>query len=179
MELDLRETDLPGLRVVDGYDISTHVNGVPDQFRKQVGQIKGLVDAEAPNGDLGWAETPVSPEEYAGEIGLWVAQGRTVFESIAVDPSGNVAAWTCLLAAADDARPAQIEGTLVVATHRGHGLGAAVKLACLARARQHDSVHKVRTSSDDQNVWMRSINTKLGFLPVEMEIIIQKDRASD
>lgn len=137
------------------------------------------MDAEAPNGDLGWAETPVSSAEYASEIALWVAQGRTVCESIAVDPNGDMAAWTCLLAAADDARPAQIEGTRVVAKHRGHGLGTAVKLACLTQARQHDNVHKVRTSSDDQNVWMRAINTKLGFVPIETETIIQKNRSSD
>lgn len=177
VELDLRAAHLPSPRVVDGYDISTHVNGVPEQFQGQVGQIKGLVDAEAPHGDLAWAETPVSPAEYAGEIELWVAQGRTVFESIAVDPSGKVVAWTCLVAAADDARPAEIQGTLVVAEHRGHGLGAAVKLACLSHARHRNNVLRVRTSSDDANVWMRTINTELGFLPVETEIIIRKDRA--
>lgn len=179
VELDLREIRMPSANAVDGYDIYTHVNGVPEQFREQVGQIKGMVDAEAPNGDLGWVESPVSPAEYASEIGLWVAQGHTVFESIAVDPNGSVAAWTCLLAAADANRPAQIEGTLVVAKHRGRGLGAAVKLASLTQAGKLGNVHKVRTSSDDQNVWMRSINTNLGFLPVETEIIIQKERASE
>ena len=163
---------------MDGYGISTHVNGVPDDFRKQVGQIKGLVDAEAPHGDLAWAATPVSPAEYADELELWVAQGRTVIESVAVDPNGNVVAWTCLLAAADAARPAQIEGTLVVGAPRGHGLGIAVKLACLTEARQRNIVHKVRTSSDDKNLWMRAINTEFGFLPVETEIIIRKDRAA-
>jgi hypothetical protein len=164
---------------VDGYEIYTYVNGVPAQFRQQVGQIKGLVDAEAPNGDLGWVETPVSPAEYASEMELWVAQGHTVFESIAVDLSGNVAAWTCLLAASDENRAAQIEGTLVVAKHRGRGLGAAVKLASLTQAAKNTDVHKVRTSSDDENVWMRSINSTLGFLPVETEIIIQKECATN
>ena len=176
VELDLRTTELPEPDVVDGYRVTTHVNGVPERFRKQVGRIKGLVDAEAPNGDLGWAETPVSPSEYASEIDLWVTQGHTVFESIAVDPQGNVAAWTCLLAAADDTRLSQVEGTLVLSTHRGHGLGQAVKLASLTQARQLKHVRKVRTSSDDENLWMRSINTKLGFLPVETEIIVHKER---
>jgi hypothetical protein len=39
-------------------------------------------------------------------------------------------------------------------------------------------VRKVRTSSDDENLWMRSINTKLGFLPVETEIVMRKERFS-
>lgn len=178
VELDLRTTELPEPHGVDGYRVTTHVNGVPERFRKQVGRIKGLVDAEAPNGELGWAETPVTPAEYSSEIDLWVAQGHTVFESIAVEPQGNVAAWTCLLAAADDTRPSQVEGTFVVPTHRGQGLGQAVKLASLTRARQLRHVRKVRTSSDDENLWMRSINTKLGFLPVETEIVMRKERFS-
>lgn len=40
VELDLRNAHLPNPGGVDGYDISTHINGVPDQFRQQVGQIK-------------------------------------------------------------------------------------------------------------------------------------------
>ncbi|MCC9205039.1 GNAT family N-acetyltransferase [Arthrobacter sp. zg-Y769] len=178
VELDLRDMQLASPTTTPGYEISTHVNGVPGRFREQVGQIKGLVDAEAPNGDLGWGETPVSPEEYADELNLWMAQGSTVIESIAVDPKGNVAAWTCLLAAADGGRPAQIEGTLVVSGHRGHGLGAAVKLASLHRAVESGNVHRVRTSSDDRNVWMRSINARMGFTPVETEIILQKETVS-
>ncbi len=35
---------------------------------------------------------------------------------------------------------------------------------------------RVRTSSDDQNVWMRAINDELGFVPVESEILLQKRR---
>src|SRR5665647_638545 len=57
VELDLHSTSLAAPLVPDGYEVSTYVNGVPEQFREQVGQIKGLVDAEAPNGDLGWGET--------------------------------------------------------------------------------------------------------------------------
>jgi len=179
VELDLRTAHLPSPRVAGGYAISTHINGVPEHLWEQVGRIKGLVDAEAPHGDLAWAETPVSAAEYASEIELWMAQGRTVFESIAIDSQGDVVAWTCVLVAADAARAAQIEGTLVVTAHRGHGLGAAVKLACLREARRLSSVQKVRTSSDDKNTWMRAINTQLGFVPVETEIIIRKNRALD
>ena len=179
VEIDLSTARMPRSIKVDGYDLYTHINGVPEQFREQVGQIKGLVDAEAPNGELDWTESPVSAAEYASEIELWIAQGQRVVESIAVDSKGSVAAWTCLLAAADENRPSQIEGTLVLAPHRGRGLGAAVKVASLAEARKLGNVKKVRTSSDDENVWMRAINSNLGFYPVETEIILQKERVLD
>jgi len=179
VELDLSTAPAPCPVQVNNYDLYTHLNGVPEHFREQVARIKGLVDAEAPNGELDWAESTVSPAEYASEIELWRAQGHRVIESIAVSFDGNVAAWTCLLAAADENRPSHIEGTLVLAPHRGKGLGTAVKLASLDQARRLGGVKKVRTSSDDENVWMRAINSRLGFYPVETEAIFQKARATD
>lgn len=177
VELDLAGAVLPSLPPLDGYTVSTHLNGVPGHLRAQVGVLKGLVDAEAPNGELGWEPTPVSAREYQDEISLWQSQGRTAVESIALDPHGVVAAWTCLVVAADPARPAQIEGTLVLAQHRGQRLGRAVKVASLLAARDHGSTTRVRTSGDDQNLWMRAINDELGFVPVESEILLQKHRS--
>lgn len=178
VELDLVAADLPDLPVSPGYVVSTYVGGVPEPLRAQVGRIKGLVDAEAPNGDLDWSASPVSPEEYADEIDLWAAQGRTAVESVAVTASGDVAAWTCLVAAADPQRPAQVEGTLVIGEHRGRGLGAAVKTACHEVARSR-GVARIRTSSDDENRWMRAINADLGFVPVESEVVVQRTRQPD
>ena len=111
------------------------VAGVPDGLRADVGVFKGLVDAEAPNGEL-----------------------------------------DCAPLAADPARAAQIEGTLVLGEHRGHGLGRAVKVASLRAAREHGRATRVRTSSDDENVWMRRINADLGFVPVESEVIVHRRR---
>ncbi|MGH3331680.1 MAG: hypothetical protein ACRDPJ_10315 [Nocardioidaceae bacterium] len=79
--------------------------------------------------------------------------------------------------AADAARPAQVEGTMVLTQHRGRRLGSAVKIASLLAARDHGRTARVRTSSDDQNVWMRAINDGLGFVPVESEILLQKQRS--
>lgn len=176
VELNLLSAHLPEIPAVKGYNVATYINGVPLRFREQVGQIKGLVDAEAPNGDLGWSETAVTPAEYVSEIDLWISQGSTAVESIAVDALGNVAAWTCLVSSATNDRPAEIEGTLVLQEHRGNGLGAAVKLASLHEAKKLETISRVRTSSDDQNIWMRSINDNLGFMPVESEAIFHKSR---
>lgn len=176
VELDLAGADLPAPAVAEGYVVSTYVHGVPEHLRTQVGVLKGLVDAEAPHGDLGWQPTPVSPQEYADELSLWQSQGRTAIESVAVGPDGVVAAWTCLVVAADPDRPAQVEGTLVLTQHRGMGLGRAVKIASLLTVREHHRAPHVRTSSDDQNVWMRTINDELGFVPVESEILLHKRR---
>ncbi|WP_076263561.1 GNAT family N-acetyltransferase [Intrasporangium flavum] len=175
VELDLDRADLPEPAVPQGYTVSTHVDGVPVPLRGEVGVLKGLVDAEAPNGELAWEATPVSEEEYAQEIALWAVQGRTAVEAVALDGGGAVAAWTCLLLPADGSpRAAQVEGTLVLGPHRGRGLGRAVKVASMHAARQRRAGLRVRTSSDDQNVWMHAINRGLGFVPVESEVLLQK-----
>lgn len=176
VELDLVSADINPVQPPDGYTVATYLNGVPDHLRAQIGVLKGLVDAEAPNATLQWQPTPVSAEEYAAEIGLWHQQGRTAVESVAIDGDGVVVAWTCLVTAAGTHRPAQIEGTLVLTAHRGRRLGAAVKTASLLGAHAHGGSARVRTSSDDQNVWMRAINEQLGFLPVESEVVLHKQR---
>jgi GNAT superfamily N-acetyltransferase len=178
VELDLVHAELPSDAAGQptAYAISTHVDGVPHHLRAQVGVLKGLVDAEAPNGELDWQPTPVSVDEYAAEIALAQEQGRTTIESIALGPDGAVVAWTGLVVAPDPARAAQIEGTLVLGEHRGHGLGRAVKVASLRAAREHGRASRVRTSSDDENVWMRRINADLGFVPVESEVIVHRPR---
>lgn len=176
VELDLGGVVLAPDRASAGYLVETFVDGVPDSLRAQVGELMGLVDAEAPHGDLGWEPTTVPPEEYAAGVDLWRAQGRTVIESVARDLRGDVVAWTCLLVAADPARPAQVEGTVVRAAHRGRALGRAVKVASLRAAQTHGRATRVRTSSDDANVWMRAINDGLGFVPVESEVLLQSVR---
>lgn len=81
------------------------------------------------------------------------------------------------MVAADPGRPAQVEGTLVRADHRGHRLGIGVKVASLLAARELGGSARVRTSSDDSNVWMRALNAELGFVPVESEVVVHKRRA--
>ncbi|WP_417367528.1 GNAT family N-acetyltransferase [Glutamicibacter arilaitensis] len=178
LELDLGIWTPPSPRNAAGYEISTHINGLPEHLRKQAGQIKGLVDAQAPNGDLGWSETAISAQEYAQEIALWNAQGSTAIESVALDNAGDLAAWTCLVVAPAPDSPSNVEGTLVLRQHRGHGLGIAVKTASLEAAKHMGTVRRIRTSSDDQNTWMHSINDALGFVPVEHEALYQKSRST-
>lgn len=176
VELDLGKATLSPPARHPAYAISTHVDGVPTPLRAGVGVLKGLVDAEAPNGELGWQPSSVTVPEYEAEIRLWQEQGRSAIESVAVDGHGTVVAWTCLLVAADPARPAQVEGTLVLEQHRGRRLGRAVKVASLLAARDHGRAARVRTSSDDANVWMRRINADLGFRPIELEVIFHRAR---
>lgn len=176
VELNLDRASLADCPAPDGHQVLTFTDGVPDELREQVGRLKGLVDAEAPSGDLHWEPAPVTPEAYAEEICQWQAEGRAVVESVALAPGGRVAAWTCVVVPPNRERAAQVEGTLVLAEYRGRGLGAAVKHANLVALRHRGDVQRVVTSSDDDNGWMRRINDRLGFSPVEVEAILRHRR---
>ena len=58
--------------------LTAGVEFIDNVRQTDVGMLKGMVDAEAPNGTLQWQPTPVSAEKYGAEIGLWQQQGRTV-----------------------------------------------------------------------------------------------------
>lgn len=174
LELQLDDSFLHPQPTHRAYLIDTFVDGVPKEFRKAVGSIKGLVDAQAPNGDLNWEATVISVEEYEAEIAQWREQGQHCIESIAVDESGAVAGWTCIVASREPQSKAYVEGTLVLASHRGHGLGRELKLQNMSKLQELFPGRRVRTSSEDANTWMHQINRSLGFEPVEVEYLIHK-----
>jgi GNAT superfamily N-acetyltransferase len=174
VEVNLVDTNLLESPVAAGYRVSTYTNGVPHDMRKQVGVLKGLVDAEAPSGALEWDAVPVTPDAYAAEIREWHEEGRAAVETVAVTSDGRLVAWTCVLVPPNPERGAETQGTLVLADHRGHGLGAAVKVANLRELSDRGDVRRVTTSSDDANRWMRAINARLGFEPIEVEAILRK-----
>lgn len=174
LELELDDRILSSEPQKHAYSISTYADGVPKEFRQEVGIIKGLVDAQAPNGELNWEASVISIEEYEAEIARWREQNQHCIESIAVDEAGEVAGWTCLVVSQDPSTKAHVEGTLVLESHRGHGLGHELKLQNMGRLQELFPGRIVRTSSEDANSWMHRINRSLGFAPVEVEYLIHK-----
>lgn len=75
VELHLLAASPPTAPAPEGYRVTSYLNGVPAGLRAQVGVLKGLVDAEAPHGELEWQPTPVSVEAYQAEMGLWRGAG--------------------------------------------------------------------------------------------------------
>lgn len=58
VELNLAAIELPVVDCPPGYAVATFVGGVPARLRGAGRRVlKGLVDAEAPHGDLEWSET--------------------------------------------------------------------------------------------------------------------------
>lgn len=155
-------------RPTPGYRVETYLDGVPEQHRVALGELKGLIDLEAPSGDMDWEAETITPEYYAEQLRRRIEDGETTVESIALDASGQVVAFSELIVSPAP-RPVIQEGTLVARGHRGHGLGMAVKLASLRALHEHGLGHgHIMTQNAEDNPWMVAINEALGFVPVRM-----------
>ena len=122
---------------------------------------------DAPTGELEFEEETFTPEAFRHEAARDRKVGRTVLRSLAT-LDGRAVAHTDLLL-----RPVGTRGvqwaTLVHRDHRGHRLGAAVKVANLRRLqRERPDITEVVTQNAEVNEQMIGINARLGFEPVAL-----------
>jgi GNAT superfamily N-acetyltransferase len=161
----------------DGYRVESYIDGVPDDYRPSLGVLKGLVDVDAPSGDIAFEPSPVTPEHYAEELRRHSEAGRRLVESVALDGSGDVVAYSELVVPSLPGRFMSQMGTLVLDAHRGHRLGLAVKVASLRALLDLGVTNPVvRTGNDDTNTHMVAINEQLGFVPVQATLTVLKRR---
>lgn len=172
-ETTLQDATIPVADPVPGWQLHVHVDGLPDAMLPEVGVIQGLVDEQAPSGDIEWHAHPVTPEEYREDLATVVAEGSHLVEAVVTAPDGRVAGWTALTTAVTPDRPAQVVATLVLEEFRGHGLGMALKSAVARRALEL-GVTRLTTQSDQANTWMLEINRRQGFLPAGIRACLHK-----
>ncbi|GAA4857655.1 GNAT family N-acetyltransferase [Pseudonocardia benzenivorans] len=153
----------PGYTVV-GWDGPT-----PAEHLDDIARLSGRMSTDAPFDDLHW-----EPEAYDAarirEIDAALAvRGVTALVTAArVGATGPLVAFTVLLHRTEVPWHAGQGDTLVEPAHRGHRLGARVKLANLARlAATAPGVRAVDTWNADSNPWMVAINEAMGFRPYD------------
>lgn len=142
---------------------------VPRDLWPSLGACMNRVGADAPTGEIDWEPESLTPQRYEGHLDLDRQTGRIRLTAVAVDErSGEVVAYSELMLPPSNPRAHQW-GTLVLAEHRGHRLGQAVKVTNLvALQANHPERVDVMTASAHNNSWMVSINERLGFRPLEL-----------
>ncbi len=147
------------------YEIRTFVGPLPDDLLPSWCELSNMFLLEAPMGDVEVEASAITPETMREKEAVNEKVGRTVYGSVAVR-DGRVVAHTDL-GVAREADEAHQWGTLVHPDHRGHRLGAAVKVANLRALAEHQpEVPRVVTTNAETNAWMVAINDRLGFRPV-------------
>jgi GNAT superfamily N-acetyltransferase len=151
----------------DCFTLHSWVGPVPDELIGGWARLHGTLITEAPTG-----EHDVEPE-YADAAtvreseALVAAQGRTKYNTVALDRDGDVVAFTDIATTVHEPGRAYQWGTLVRRDARGHRLGLAVKVANqLLLQRERPDVRELITYNAEVNRHMIEVNERLGFVPV-------------
>jgi GNAT superfamily N-acetyltransferase len=161
----LAAVEAEAVRASAGYEVVTWRDRTPDALLDDRAVLERRMTTDAPHGDL-----PVEEEHWDGkrvreyEVSH-VARGRTVLSAGAV-ADGRLVAFTDLHVPLAQPERAQQAGTLVLSEHRGHRLGARMKVAVLREvAATIPAVRRISTYNSEGNRPMVAVNEALGFRP--------------
>ena len=152
-------------RASQGYELVTWRDRTPDDLLDDRALLERRMTTDAPHGDL-----PMEEEQWDGARlreyeAAALARGRTVFSAGAVK-DGRLVAFTDLHVPLASPERANQNGTLVLREHRGHRLGALMKVAVLRElAAALPEVRRITTYNSDSNRPMVAVNEALGFTP--------------
>ena len=149
------------------YTLRSWVGPVPDALLDGWAALTATLETEAPTGDL-----EVEPEHIDAAVvreaeALVARQGRRKFNTVALDETGAVVAYTDIATTAHEPDRAYQWGTLVRRDARGHRLGLAVKVANLRLLQAScPDLRRLTTYNAEVNPHMVAVNDRLGFVPV-------------
>jgi len=148
-----------------GYEVLTWRDRTPEALLEDRALLSRRMSTDAPSGDV-----PVGEEVWDGDRvremeTLVLDRGRTVLSAGALH-RGRLVAFTDLHVPEAAPERASQSGTLVLREHRGHRLGARVKLAVLRElAATLPEVRRISTYNAETNRPMVAVNEALGFRP--------------
>jgi GNAT superfamily N-acetyltransferase len=176
-QLDLAELDRGMVRewaAIDpkGYRIEWIDGDVPESLMKKVITAYDTMNT-APRGDSSMQDWNTTPDQIREFDRSRNAQGRVRRLVLAIqEGTDETAGYTELVY--DPKVPHLIwqQGTAVIPSHRGQGIGKWIKAVMLERAmRDWPKATFVRTGNADSNAPMLAINTRLGFKPAWADTI--------
>jgi GNAT superfamily N-acetyltransferase len=169
-----READQHGA----GYRVVTWWLRCPDELVDGYAAARARMVLDVPHEGVVLDPEHWDAQRVRDEEQRWMHAGEPTLVAAAVhEATGEVVAYTILLVAEGSKKVEQWD-TLVVAAHRGHRLGLAVKLANLqALKRVAPGVERVLTWNAAENGPMRAINDALGYESMALNGTWQKHLA--
>lgn len=155
----------PGAAGADRYEIRTWADGVPEAGLADRAHLAVRMSAEIPLGDLALEAQAWDVDRMREEYDRKRAMGRATLTTVAIDRGDRrlVGFTEVELPEASPDRVYQ-QDTLVLPEHRGGGLGARLKRASTAAARERwPSATTIRTWNAAENTHMRAVNHAIGY----------------
>jgi GNAT superfamily N-acetyltransferase len=159
-----------------GYRIECYDGILPDALLPSYCRAMNQLIVDAPQGDVAWEPESATPDVIKQRKRNHDVAGRRLHHTVAVDETtGDVVAYSTIVAVEHERRDLQQWGTLVLAGHRGRRLGLAVKARCLLEVqRRYPDRTRISTTNADVNKQMVDINERMGYRAVEVQPEFQR-----
>ena len=140
---------------------------MPEELLDGWARLVSSLMTEAPTGELDVEPEAADPVLVRENEELLERQGRRKYNTVALDATGELVAYTDLATTVHEPGRAYQWGTLVRRDVRGHRLGLAVKLANLRLLQaERPDIELLTTYNAEVNTHMIGVNERLGFAPV-------------
>lgn len=157
---------LPPLVIDPAYEIRTWRGTCPDELIDGYADVRRLMVQEAPSGDAGLENEHWDAARVRTEESKWAKSGRIPQVSVAIAGDGSVVGHTQLVFPHRLVEVYQWD-TLVLPSHRGHGLGLALKVFTMHEAADLlDGRRRIHTYNAASNAPMIAVNEAMGFRQV-------------
>ncbi len=156
------------VRPADGYRLVQWIDRAPEELLDGIAYLDSRLLQDAPTGDLPIEAENVDAARVRAVESVNLNRRRHGYHTGVVHEATNrLVAWTAISKDDEIAWHAWQNITIVDPDHRGHRLGAWVKVANLRLVREHQpTVTTVDTSNAAVNGYMISINEQMGFRPL-------------
>jgi GNAT superfamily N-acetyltransferase len=151
-----------------GYRLIRWIDDAPEEYIDDVAYLDGRLIEDAPMGDLAIEPERVDAARARNMERKAKLRGRTSYHTGAVHEETNrLVAWTTLAKDKELDWHCWQQITIVEPRHRGHRLGALVKVANLRFYLENEPATKIiDTFNAAVNSYMISINEEMGFRPL-------------
>jgi len=151
-----------------GYSLVRWTGPFPEEHVADLAYLQSRLFSDAPIGDLAIEVAAPDPERLRQMRAVDGKRGRLAYHTAAVhEGTGRLVAWTTLSREQSIAWNAFQQITIVDPEHRGHRLGALVKVENLRYFREAEpTITAIDTFNAAQNTYMIAINEAMGFKPL-------------
>lgn len=148
---------------LDGYELISWAGPCPEEFLPVYADLRTAMSADVPTGGM-TRQTKQWTTDELREQEQRIAKNYLSLVVLARTLDGRPAGYTMIYLPESDPESAQQDDTLVLRDHRGHNLGAHLKLANLEQLAKHRTTQKLlHTWTAETNTAMQKVNARFGF----------------
>lgn len=167
--------DLPDVARPESYGILSWQDGCPEEHLEAYSSMRHAMERDAPSGDRDVEPRDWDSARVRENEARMTKLGYTSLVSVAVAEDGEFGGYTLILLPGHGSTDVYQEDTLVISSHRGHGLGGALKHANMTvLAQQFPERRRIHTWTAGVNGPMQAINAMFGFRVAETMHEVQR-----